>query len=186
MWNPDTYMKFSGLRTRPALELASRCRPVSDGLIYDLGCGPGNSTQVLASLFPEARITGIDSSREMLDRAAIEGPAGVSWQQGDLGDWSAPEAADLIFSNAVYNWLGDHQTLFPRLLAQLKQSQKGGAQLAIQMPQNWAAPSHTLMKQAAEEGPFKGKTSGVLQHDIVRSPQEYYDIFAPLTADIDI
>jgi len=176
MWNPDTYMKFSGLRTRPALELASRCRPVGDGLIYDLGCGPGNSTQVLASLFPKAHITGIDSSPEMLARAAEEGPEGVTWLQGDLNNWTAPEPAELIFSNALYNWLPNHDRLFPRLLGHLKE----GGQLAIQMPTNFDAPSHVLMRETVENSPYRDRLSSILRHGIVRPMPEYYDIFAPL------
>jgi len=172
MWNPDTYMKFSDMRTRPALELASRCQPVgapgNDRVIYDLGCGPGNSTQVLASLFPDARITGVDSSKEMLDRAAKEGPAGVNWQEGDLNDWTAPEPAVLIFSNSAYNWLPGHDRLFPRLIEHLND----GGELAIQMPQNFSEPSHALMRETVAKGPFKERLSGILRHGIVRSPQE--------------
>ena len=101
MWNPDVYMKFSDLRTRPALELASRCGVVEDGLIYDLGCGPGNSAQILHALNPGARIIGVDSSPEMLERARAEGPRGAQWTLADLETWEADEAADIIFSNAA-------------------------------------------------------------------------------------
>lgn len=182
MWNPDVYMKFSDLRTRPALELASRCGPVGDGLIYDLGCGPGNSTQILASLNPDARLVGIDSSTEMLYRAGNEGPAKALWTLGDLENWTADEPADLLFSNAAYQWLDDHERLLPSLLDQLKPDGK----LAIQMPQNFSAPSHVSMRQIASEGPFSAKLSPVLRHDPVGSPQDYYDLFSARAASIDI
>lgn len=182
MWNPDVYMKFSALRTRPALELASRCGPVGDGLIYDLGCGSGNSTQVLASLNPEARLIGVDSSTEMLYRAGNEGPAAALWTQGDLESWSADEPADLIFSNAAYQWLDHHEQLLPRLLDHVKP----GGKLAIQMPQNFAAPSHVFMRKIASEGPFGSKLKPHLRHDPVGSPQDYYDLFAARAASIDI
>lgn len=182
MWNPDVYMKFGDLRTRPALELATRCGPALDGLIYDLGCGPGNSTQVLASLNPGARLVGVDSSPEMLDRAANEGPSGVLWSLGDLQTWKADEPADLLFSNAAYQWLDNHERLLPRLLDHLKP----GGKLAIQMPQNFSAPSHVLMRQIASEGPFAAKLSPVLRHDPVGSPQDYYDLFSARAASIDI
>lgn len=182
MWNPDVYMKFGALRTRPALELASRCGSVGDGLIYDLGCGPGNSTQILASLNPDARLVGVDSSTEMLYRAANEGPPGALWTLGDLESWTADEPADLIFSNAAFQWLDSHEQLLPRLLDQLKP----GGKLAIQMPQNFSAPSHVLMRQIASEGPFAEKLSPVLRHDPVGSPQNYYDLFAARAVSIDI
>lgn len=182
MWNPDVYMKFGDLRTRPALELATRCGPALDGLIYDLGCGPGNSTQVLASLNPDARLVGVDSSPEMLDRAANEGPSGALWSLGDLEGWNADKPADLLFSNAAYQWLDNHERLLPRLLDHLKP----GGKLAIQMPQNFSAPSHVLMRQIASEGPFVAKLSPVLRHDPVGSPQDYYDLFSARAVSIDI
>jgi len=181
MWNPDIYMKFGDLRTRPALELASRCGPVED-LIYDLGCGPGNSTQILAALNPGARLIGIDSSPEMLARAAEEGPTEATWQEADLTNWTAPEPADLIFSNATYHWLDGHEALFPRLLEGLKP----GGKLAIQMPQNFAAPSHVLMRQIASKAPFRDKLAPVLRPSPVGTPQDYYDMLAPLASSIDI
>lgn len=182
MWNPDVYMKFSDLRTRPALELASRAGPVGEGLIYDLGCGPGNSAQILASLNPQARLVGVDSSAEMLERAADEGPSGVTWVEAGLENWAADEPADLIFSNAAYQWLDDHEHLLPGLLTSLKP----GGKLALQMPQNFAAPSHVLMRKIASEGPFTAKLKSLLRHDPVGAPQDYYDLFAPLVSDVDI
>lgn len=182
MWNPDVYMKFSDLRTRPALELATRAGPVPEGLIYDLGCGPGNSTQVLGSLNPGARLIGVDSSTEMLARAADEGPARARWALGDLETWAAEEPADLIFSNAAFQWLDDHERLLPRLLKSLKP----GGRLALQMPQNFAAPSHVLMREIASMGPWAEKLKPLLRHDPVGAPEFYYDLFAPLAASVDI
>lgn len=182
MWNPDVYMKFSDLRTRPALELASRAGAVDEGLIYDLGCGPGNSAQVLASLNPLARLVGVDSSAEMLERAAIEGPPGTKWVEGDLQSWEADEPADLIFSNAAFQWLDDHDRLLPRLLASLK----SGGTLALQMPQNFAAPSHVLMREIASRGPWAEKLKPLLRHNPVGPPAFYYDLFAPLAVSVDI
>lgn len=182
MWNPDVYMKFSDLRTRPALELASRAGPVPEGLIYDLGCGPGNSTEILSSLNPGARLIGVDSSTEMLARAADEGPARARWALADLETWQADEPAHLIFSNAAYQWLDGHERLFPALLGSLKP----GGRLALQMPQNFAAPSHVLMRETASNGPWAEKLKPLLRHDPVGSPEFYYDLFAPLAASVDI
>lgn len=182
MWNPDVYMKFSDLRTRPALELATRAGPVPDGLIYDLGCGPGNSAQILCSLNPGARLVGVDSSPEMLARAADQGPAGARWVQADLETWEADEPADVLFSNAAFQWLDGHERLFPALLGSLKP----GGRLALQMPQNFAAPSHVLMREIASTGPWAEKLQPLLRHDPVGSAEFYYDLFAPLAASVDI
>ena len=181
MWNPDVYLKFSGERTRPALELATRAGQTG-GLIYDLGCGPGNSAQILNSLNPGARLIGVDSSAEMLTRAAIDGPKGASWVEADLDTWVPDEAAELIFSNATYQWLNDHERLFPELF----QSVKPDGVLAIQMPQNFAAPSHVLMRKVASGGPWRDKLGPVLRHDPVGAPDFYYDMFSPLASKIDI
>jgi trans-aconitate 2-methyltransferase len=177
MWSPDVYLKFAGHRTRPALELAARAGPVR-GLIYDLGCGPGNSTAILASLNPDAKLIGVDSSQDMLDRAAIDGPKDAQWANRDLSTWKIEDPADLVFSNATYQWLDDHEALFPSLLRAVK---PGGA-LAIQMPQNFAAPSHVLMRKIASEGRWSERLTPLLRHNPVGSPEKYYEIFAPLVA----
>lgn len=175
-------MKFSDLRTRPALELASRAGSVVDGLIYDLGCGPGNSAQILAALNPAARLIGVDSSPEMLAEASLKGPEGAEWIEGDLETWEAAEPADLIFSNAAYQWLDNHERLMPGLISSLKP----GGTLALQMPQNFSAPSHVIMREVASDGPWADRLKLLLRQDPVGTPEFYYDLFAPLAARVDI
>jgi len=181
MWDPDVYMKFGGLRTRPALELATRAGR-TDGLIYDLGCGPGNSASILRSLNPAAEIVGVDSSAEMLERAAKEGPGDATWINADLSTWRAEAPADLIFSNATYQWLDGHEALFSGLLDGLAE----GGTLALQMPQNFAAPSHVLMRKIASQGPWSQKLDPILRHDPVGAPQDYYEIFHERASEVDI
>lgn len=189
MWNPEVYMRFGDHRTRPALELAMRARAGGASglesvprLIYDLGCGPGNSTEVLARLNPGAQLVGVDSSQEMLAQARRDGPETAEWTLADLASWQPETPADLIYSNATYQWLDGHATLFPALLDHL--SSKGT--LAIQMPQNFSAPSHVLMRGVASQEPWAEKLTPLLRHDPVASPEAYYDLFCDRCVDVDI
>ncbi|HEX3674057.1 MAG TPA: methyltransferase domain-containing protein, partial [Rhizomicrobium sp.] len=72
-WDPNTYMKFGAERTRPAAELLARVPMQSPKRVIDLGCGPGNSTELLAQRWPDAEVTGLDSSPEMIAEAKASG-----------------------------------------------------------------------------------------------------------------
>ena len=111
-WNPDVYLKFGGLRTRPAFELASRIGKLAPKKVYDLGCGPGNSTEILRAMFPSADLVGVDSSEEMLLEAGKSSPPGTTWLNQDLSNWVPNDSPDVIFSNATYQWIDDHQLCF--------------------------------------------------------------------------
>src|SRR5919199_3048381 len=138
-WDPTQYLKFVDHRLRPAIDLLSRIDLADPADIYDLGAGAGNVTRQLRSRWPDAHITGVDESEAMLARAAET--AGIDWQRADLATWQSPRPADLIYSNAALHWLGDHARLFPALLEMLKP----GGVLAVQMPRNFGAPTHTLV-----------------------------------------
>src|SRR5438093_9250643 len=132
-WDPAQYRQFAEPRLRPALALLARIPLVAPRVVYDLGCGAGNVTRLLTARWPAAAVTGIDGSAAMLEAASRAVPS-IAWVQADLQDWSAPEPADLIFSNAALHWLDGHAGLFPRLLGQLGP----GGVLAVQMPRNHA------------------------------------------------
>ena len=118
-WNPTQYLQFGDERIRPALDLLTRISLDAPQVIYDLGCGTGAVTAMLKERWPEAQVTGVDSSQAMLDRArTLE--ADVHWLERDLNDWEPEVLADLLYSNAVLHWLNSHETLFPRLLSGLK------------------------------------------------------------------
>lgn len=182
MWDPEVYMRFGTMRTRPCLELAMRISLSDPQKIFDLGCGPGNSTSVLATRWPDADITGVDSSQEMLDRAAVEGPPAASWRRADLATWELSEPGDLIFSNATYQWLDGHDELFPKLLNHLN---PGGA-LAIQMPRNFDAPSHVAIRDVAGNGPWAAKIKDDIRPDPVAGPAEYHRLLSPHADNLDI
>src|SRR5947207_12749880 len=115
-WDPAQYLKFAGPRLRPALDLLQRIDKEAPSRVYDLGAGAGNVTRLIAARWPEARVVGIDSSAEMLAKAAAENPD-IKWQQADLAAWRPDRPADLIYSNAALHWLDDHDRLLPGILA---------------------------------------------------------------------
>jgi len=181
-WDPRQYLKFADNRLRPALDLLAQISLDSPRDVYDLGCGPGNITRLLAERWPGAAVTGIDSSSEMLVTASEEAPT-VRLLRADIAQWSAPKQADLLFSNATMHWLDDHGRLLPHLLAQLVP----GGVLAVQMPRNHDAPSYQLIEAAASDGPWAPRLSqvrSVLRS--VESAEAYYRILAPLARRVDI
>ena len=167
-WDPDQYRRFASQRLRPALELMARIDHDAPSTVYDLGCGPGEITRLLAARWPAARVHGIDSSESMLEKARAgaggEKASGaqalttVTFELGDLAAWRAPEPASVLFSNAAYHWIPNHREVFPRLLSSL---QPGGA-LAVQMPMSWDLPSHQAMREVLELGRSGGAPPGVV------------------------
>lgn len=148
-WSAQQYLKFEDERTRPARDLAAQVRPAKAQRIYDLGCGPGNSTDVLRACFPQAEIIGVDSSPDML-RKARERLPDIAFVEADLNHWQPPQPADVLYSNATFQWLPNHLAILERLLRELP---KGGV-LAVQMPDNLDEPSHSLMRAVAAEEPW--------------------------------
>ena len=204
-WDPDLYLEFSGPRKRAALDLLDRVPPMEPKLIYDLGCGTGNITRVMATRFPEAQVVGIDNSPDMLEMARgqtarqlekVENEAErqndprarIEWRRKDIATWSADKPADLIYSNATLHWLGDHERLLSHLVDQL---QPGGF-LAVQMPLSWYARSHELMREVLASGGEGGTPLGDEElraeygRPPVMQPEEYYDFIAPLVERVDI
>lgn len=180
-WDPNQYLKFADHRLRPALDLLSRIRADEPGAVFDLGCGAGNVSKLLAERWPKARVTGVDSSMAMLEKARAGAPR-IAFIQAELAAWRAAEPAGIIYSNAALHWLDGHEALFPRLMEQLAP----GGTLAIQMPRNHRAPSHTAMVEAAESGPWKAKLANVRGIRTVHDPEAYYRMLAPLAARLDI
>ena len=149
-WDPKLYRKFSDQRLRPALELLERIPLGAPKVIYDLGCGPGHVTRIIAERWPSATVYGVDHSKEMLDQAAAV-PGTVKWIEADIRAWSPDRIPDLLYSNATLHWVEGHHVLFPRLAGLLK----AGGCLAVQMPLSWDAPSHRLMRETLATGGVK-------------------------------
>ena len=149
-WNADQYLQFAEERTRPCRDLVARIALEHPRRIIDLGCGPGNSTRVIAARWPDARIAGLDSSPAMIEKARTECPS-CDWIADDIERWTggADEPYDLVFSNAALQWVPDHPRLFPKLLQRVA---AGGA-LAVQMPGNWDSTAHNIMRNIAARFP---------------------------------
>lgn len=183
-WNDQQYLRFGDERTRAARELLSRV-PVSEARhVVDLGCGPGNSTVLLAERYPHATLTGVDDSPEMLKRARSDYP-NIAWLERDLREFEPSEPLDVLFANAVLQWLPAHDELFPRLFSQLR---PGGA-LAVQMPRNFEEPSHRAMREtqaAPGHGDWGARLASVRASTPVASPEFYYDLLAPHARSVDI
>jgi trans-aconitate 2-methyltransferase len=180
-WDPAQYLKFAGPRLRPALDLLQRIDLEAPEIVYDLGAGVGNVTRLIASRWPNAHIIGVDSSAEMLAKAAVENPD-IEWQQADLAGWRPDRPADIIYSNAALHWLDNHRELMVALLEGLK----SGGVLAVQIPRNFAAPSHTLITETAFNGPWRAVLEPLLRPSPVAEPAIYYDLLVPRAAALDI
>ena len=178
-WDPNVYLEFTDHRLRPAVDLLARVPLAEARAVYDLGCGPGNVTRLLAERWPQARVTGVDASPEMLAKA--KAIPGIAWQQADLARWTAESPADLVYSNAAFHWLDDHQVLFPHLLRQVA----AGGFLAIQMPRQHLNPSHQILFELVRERPWTS-LAGAIRESPAHEPRVYYEWLAPLATTLDI
>lgn len=148
-WSAAQYTKFEDERTRPARDLLAAIPTRDVRSAVDLGCGPGNSTELLAARWPEAAVTGLDDAPDMIAAARQRLPH-LRFEQAGIEGWEDPGPFDVIFANAVLQWLGDHNALLPRLTAKLAP----GGSLAVQMPDNLDQPAHHLMRAVAADGPW--------------------------------
>lgn len=170
-WNPGTYHRFRGLRLRPALDLMRSIGPLPEGDVVDLGCGSGAVGPALNQL--RRRLIGVDTSPAMLDHAERTGCYDTT-EEVDLTEWRAETPPALIFTNAALHWVGDHETLLPRLAGMLT---KGGV-LAVQLPNQNRAPSHRLWLQIADEL-FPRRIDHARLPGILL-PAEYHRLLRPL------
>ena len=181
VWDPQQYLKFSGHRLRPAVDLLMRIPDFPVRSVADLGAGAGNVTRLLKERWPDATVTGVEGSAEMVAAGRKAAPD-INWQQQDLSAWHPAQTYDLIYSNAALHWLPDHVALFPALMQKVA---RGGI-LAVQMPRNFTAPSHVLIGEAALNGPWRSKVEHLVTPPPVTEPAFYHGLLAPLAANIDI
>jgi trans-aconitate 2-methyltransferase len=197
-WSATQYLKFNNERTRPVHDLLAQIRPLITSptpRIYDLGCGPGNSTSAILTTFPSATITGMDSSPDMLSKARASLPD-VDFVQGDVATYQPSEPTDLLFSNAVFHWLRADVRI--PTLAKLFEGLRSGGVLAIQMPSNYHEQSHVLMRSVAQQtgqpwsSSFAGTSIGDLNDttrpdlDPVETAAEYYNALSPYASLVNL
>ena len=181
-WSSTQYLKFEDERTRPARDLLAQVPLDRLEIGYDLGCGPGNSTELLAARFPGTEIIGIDSDDDMLKAASKRMPD-LQFLHADLVNWQPETAADLFFANAVFQWIPDHLSVLGHLLDSLN----SGGVLAVQMPDNLNEPTHLLMEEIAKSAAFTGHFGNKsLRRSILPTPQTYFDTLGPKCSRIDV
>ncbi len=183
-WNPRQYLKFETARLRPALDLLARLEAVEPRSIVDLGCGTGNVTRLLAQRWPQADIVGVDDSATMLDeaRAAAGDLPQVRFVAGDLATWMPAAPVDLVYSNAALHWLPDHAALFTRVAAMVA----AGGTLAVQMPDNFRAPSHTIIAELATSARWRERLASLVRESPVAPVGDYHRWLAPMFTGVDI
>jgi len=179
-WSPATYLKFEDERTRPAIDLLARAPLDQANHVVDVGCGPGNSTELLAARFPGADILGLDNSPAMLDAARLRLPA-LRFEAADAATWVPDPRTDLVFANATYQWVPDHFAQLPRVLAALRP----GAVLAVQMPDNVETTTHRLMREVAAGGPWAERLASAARSPLP-PPRAYYEALKPHAARLDV
>lgn len=179
-WSAQQYTMFEQQRTRPVRDLVAAIPNAEVRHAVDLGCGPGNSTEVLAARFPHAHVTGMDSSDDMLADARKRLPA-LNFKLADIGAWNPAQAFDVILANASLQWLPDHATLYPHLVKHLTQ----GGTLAVQTPDNLDEPAHRLAREVAADGPWSVKI-GAVKHNERHTASDYYELLSTHCSTVDV
>jgi trans-aconitate 2-methyltransferase len=180
-WDPAAYLRYAGERSRPFAELLARVDARSPGSVVDMGCGEGTATASLAVRWPSARVTGVDSSPEML--AAAAGSPRVTFALGDLRTWRPPGPVDVVVSNAALHWVPGHAEVLARWAAWLAPA----GWLAVQVPGNFRAPTHALLAELCRAPRWADRLADAgPRPDAVLEPAGYLDVLsaAGLAADV--
>lgn len=181
-WSAEQYLKFEDERTRASRDLLAQIPLSAPRKAVDIGCGPGNSTELLVERWPQAEIIGIDTSADMLRRARERLP-GQTFIEANVAHWVPPANTDLLFANAIFQWVPEHLRQLQRLLGALP----SGGVLAVQMPDNLDEPSHVMMREVAHSGPWRETLADAARaKDVLPRPGAYYDALRPLCQRIEI
>lgn len=181
-WDVATYTRFSGERSRPFADLLARVRIPSPGAVVDMGCGEGTMTAALADRWPQARVTGVDSSPEML-AAARPVPDRLEFLRGDVREWQPDAPVDVVVSNAVLHWVDGHQHLLGRWAGWLTP----GGVLAVQVPGNFRAPTHALLDAQCQSPRWSDRLADAgPRPDTVLEPAEYAEVVTTAGLEPDV
>jgi trans-aconitate 2-methyltransferase len=181
-WSAGQYLKFEDERTRPARDLLQGVPASAVKSAVDLGCGPGNSTELIAARYPDAAVIGVDSAPDMIEAAKARLP-GARFELCRIEEWAEPGPWDLIYANAALQWVGGHESLLPKLAQRLAP----GGSLAIQMPDNLDEPSHASMRTVAQSAAFAGRLREAANaRTELGTADWYYALLNPLASRVDI
>lgn len=180
-WNLQLYLKYKNERTQPSIDLVSRIKIDNPGTVIDLGCGPGNSTQILYQRWPESKITGLDNSPEMIKKAKTDYPD-QKWILSDISDTDLKVKYDIVFSNAVIQWIPDHEELIEKLFSI---TADGGA-LAVQVPMFKKMAMGRSIEQVSKKEKWNHFTKGCDEMFTYHDYGFYYDLLGQCSSDIDI
>jgi trans-aconitate 2-methyltransferase len=181
-WSAEQYLKFEDERTRPSRDLLAQIPLTDPRKVVDIGCGPGNSTELLVKRWPRAAVIGVDTSADMLRQARARLP-GCSFIEANIAHWAPPEDADVLFANAIFQWVPGHLRQLQRLLGALPP----GGVLAVQVPDNLDEAAHVLMREVAQLEPWrKTLAESARARDSLPTPGGYYDALGPLCTRLEI
>lgn len=181
-WDAQRYLRFDDERTRAARDLLAAVPRTEARQVVDLGCGPGNSTELLIQRFPGAAVLGLDSSPDMLEKARAR-VASATFEAADVASWRPSEPTDVVFANALFQWIPDHLEVMSAMLAALSP----GGVLAVQMPDNLEQPSHRAMREVAALPAFAAAlTSAAAARATVPPLEQYYDRLRAVAARVDV
>lgn len=182
-WDPLQYGRYAGERARPFADLLARVDVRAPGLVVDLGCGTGALTSSLAARWPGAEVLGVDSSPEMLEQAAAHASRRLRFELADVSRWRPGAPVDVLVTNATLQWVPGHLDLLRRWVGTLAP----GGVLALQVPANFDAPSHRLMRELAESAEFAPHLAGVLRgSESVAEPARYAELLAEAGCVVDV
>ncbi len=181
VWDAQQYLKFANERTQPSLDLIHRISVENPTNIVDLGCGPGNSTAALQRRWPDAETVGLDNSPEMIEKARKDAPK-TRWILADVALWEAVPPFDIVFSNALLQWVPDHKHVFPHLMNQVAE---GGA-LAVQMPYHYESALQLHMLEVSRDPAWADRTAAAREALIRKPPGFYYDVLRPVSSRLDL
>ena len=181
-WDSEKYLKFEKERTQPAIDLVRRVEGRNVSSALDVGCGPGNSSAVIKSVFPEADILGIDFSADMIERAKKD-YTDITFEQWDADVFTekSGQKFDLIFSNACLQWLPDQFKTIKNLYKLLNEN----GIMAIQIPCNFDEPIHHLIHKVVTSEKWKNVFKQQRNY-VMGTVEEYFDVLSALSDEFDI
>jgi trans-aconitate 2-methyltransferase len=182
IWSPRQYGVFGGHRNRPFRELLGRVGARDPGVVFDLGCGTGELTADLAGRWPGARVTGIDKSAAMISAAQLHEASNLAFEIRDIATWTPDVPPDVIVSNAALQWVPGHRELIPVWVSALAP----GGWFGFQVPGNFEAPSHVLLRELCASPRWKARLAGTNRFDTVGEPGDYLDLLAGLGCVADV